>query len=235
MFHPRGPTFSELARQALSSTRRGYDLLAPKFDFTPFRTPDFILDAVTPHLPHVERSLDVCCGTGAAFRVLKPVTKRLVVGIDFSEGMLGEARRATPAIPGAAGVAFVRGDARAMPFDRAFGLATCFGALGHFVGEDQELFLAAVARALEPGGVFAFVTGGPVTPASLGWWMARGFNAAMHVRNAVLKPEFVMFYLTFMLPDVLEQLKRHGFVPEVRTLDLPHGISRLKLVLATRR
>ena len=39
MFHPQGPTFWELARQALSSTQRGYDLLAPKFDFTPFRTP----------------------------------------------------------------------------------------------------------------------------------------------------------------------------------------------------
>jgi hypothetical protein len=44
MFHPQGPTFWELARQVLSSTERGYDLLAPKFDFTPFRTPEEILD-----------------------------------------------------------------------------------------------------------------------------------------------------------------------------------------------
>jgi len=44
MFHPAGPTFWELAEQCLSSTERGYDLLAPKFDFTPFRTPDEILD-----------------------------------------------------------------------------------------------------------------------------------------------------------------------------------------------
>ena len=42
MYHPDGPTFWELARQALSSTTRGYDLLAPKFDVTPFRTPDGI-------------------------------------------------------------------------------------------------------------------------------------------------------------------------------------------------
>ena len=41
MFHAKGPTFWELAVQALSSTEHGYDLLAPKFDYTPFRTPDF--------------------------------------------------------------------------------------------------------------------------------------------------------------------------------------------------
>ena len=44
MFRPGGPTFVELARQALSSVERGYDLLAPKFDLTPFRTHDELLE-----------------------------------------------------------------------------------------------------------------------------------------------------------------------------------------------
>jgi SAM-dependent methyltransferase len=35
----------ELAVQALSSVEGGYDLLGPKFDCTPFRTPDRVLDA----------------------------------------------------------------------------------------------------------------------------------------------------------------------------------------------
>ncbi len=47
MFTKQGPTVRELAVQALSSTERGYDLLAPKFDHTPYRTPDQVLDAVT--------------------------------------------------------------------------------------------------------------------------------------------------------------------------------------------
>lgn len=47
MFTKQGPTVRELAVQALSSTERGYDLLAPKFDHTPYRTPDRVLDAVT--------------------------------------------------------------------------------------------------------------------------------------------------------------------------------------------
>ena len=36
MFSPRGPSVRELAVQALSSVEGGYDLLAPKFDHTPF-------------------------------------------------------------------------------------------------------------------------------------------------------------------------------------------------------
>ena len=45
MFSPQGPSLRELAMQALSSVEGGYDLLAPKFDHTPFRTPNGVLDA----------------------------------------------------------------------------------------------------------------------------------------------------------------------------------------------
>src|SRR5437016_914208 len=64
MFHPKGPSFLELARQALSSTERGYDLLAPKFEYTPFRTPDVILDQVGAYLKATApfgAALDICC------------------------------------------------------------------------------------------------------------------------------------------------------------------------------
>ena len=75
MFHPHGPTFFELAQQALSSTQRGYDLLAPKFDYTPFRTPRLVLDAVAAQLARVgplDRGLDLCCGTGAGSLQVSP-------------------------------------------------------------------------------------------------------------------------------------------------------------------
>ena len=102
MFHPQGPTLRELAVQALSSTERGYDLLAPKFDYTPFRTPEEIL---VPALSHLDRprsiaaALDMCCGTGAALRHLRPLCRDRVVGIDFSRGMLAIARRVTARRP----------------------------------------------------------------------------------------------------------------------------------------
>ena len=91
MFDPRGPTLVELARQALASTRRGYDLLAPKFDWTPFRTPDWLLEAVVPLLGEPGASIDLCCGTGAALPFLMRISRELVVGVDFSLGMLTEA------------------------------------------------------------------------------------------------------------------------------------------------
>src|SRR5438270_588909 len=103
MFHPQGPTLWELAVQALSSTERGYDLLAPKFEFTPFRTPDDILAKVAEHLQTLgafDSALDVCCGTGAGLRFLRPFCRQRAVGLDVSAGMLAEARRLTVDAPG---------------------------------------------------------------------------------------------------------------------------------------
>ena len=89
----------ELARQALSSVEGGYDLLAPKFDHTPFRTPDGMLDATAGALRPLGPfgpGLDVCCGTGAGMRVLRSVCLGQIAGVDFSAGMLAQARRAHP-------------------------------------------------------------------------------------------------------------------------------------------
>src|SRR5262245_60021277 len=127
MFSPQGPSLRELAVQALSSVERGYDLLAPKFDHTPFRTTDSVLDAVAEALRPLapfEAGLDVCCGTGAGMRVLAPLCAGSVTGVDFSAGMLAAARRAESC----AKARWVQADARAMPFTGAFDLAVSFGA-----------------------------------------------------------------------------------------------------------
>ncbi|MYS53678.1 methyltransferase domain-containing protein, partial [Streptomyces sp. SID6013] len=134
MFSPGGPTLRELAVQALSSVERGYDLLAPKFDHTPYRTPDRVLDAVARALEPMgpfPAGLDLCCGTGAGVGVLARVCRESVTGVDFSAGMLDVARRRVPP-PGPA-VSWVRADARALPFGPAFDLVVSFGAFGHFL------------------------------------------------------------------------------------------------------
>ncbi len=236
MFHQDGPSLWELAEQALSSTRDGYDKLGPKFDFTPFRTPQDLLDRVGPLLGEagsVDRALDVCCGTGGGMKMLRPLCREEVVGVDFSEGMLtvaaNELRREE-------GVPFrlVQDDAFEMDFDNEFDLATCFGALGHVLPPDEPAFLGGIYRALKPGGRFAILTHAYPPLYHPGLWAARGFNMAMHVRNAVLDPPFIMFYLTFTLPTAVQKIERHGFSVKVYDQPFDGKYHRLKLLVATK-
>lgn len=214
MFHPCGPTLRELVRQALSSTARGYDLLAPKFAYTPFRTPDEIIAVALSGLDRagsLATALDICCGTGAAIRHLRPLCRERVVGIDFSRGMLDVARRCTAEAPGEAAIELVRGNVLYMPFRAAFDVAVCFGALGHILPAEQWRFVGQVAKVLKPGGRFIFVTTPMPSLWSKRYWFARSFNAVMHLRNAVLSPPFIMYYLTFLLSQAVALLSQHGF------------------------
>jgi ubiquinone/menaquinone biosynthesis C-methylase UbiE len=219
--------------QALSSVEGGYNLLAPKFDYTPFRTPDRVLDATADALRPLGRfgpGLDVCCGTGAGMRVVQSVCRGPVMGIDFSAGMLIQAAAAHP------DGKWVRADARAMPFAAAFDLAVSFGALGHFLPAERPALFAGVYRALRPGGVFAFPIGAPQPITSRGYWALLGFDVAMRVRNAVWRPPFVMYYLTTPMHAVRNDLTGSGFtVPTVPLTALGQrddGNPRYRLVLA---
>jgi SAM-dependent methyltransferase len=237
MFHPQGPTFFELAEQALSSTQRGYDLLAPKFDYTPFRTPQPFLDAVAGYLRLLGpfgSGLDLCCGTGAGMALLRPLCRERVVGIDFSRGMLEVCRRDTARAPGTAVLEYVQGDVLALPFGPEFDVAVCFGALGHIPRRGQRRFVAEVARVLRPGGRFVFVTSYAPPAWSLRYWLAGLFDLAMAVRNVLVSPPFVMYYWTFLLPGARRLLRAEGFAVEERELGLARMPPELRLVVATR-
>jgi ubiquinone/menaquinone biosynthesis C-methylase UbiE len=233
VFSPHGPSLRELCVQALSSVERGYDLLAPKFDDTPFRTPDIVLGATVDALSAVgpfDRGLDVCCGTGAGLAVLGSLCRGRVTGVDFSAGMLAQARTAHPA------ATLVRADARALPFAGDFDLAVSFGALGHFLPAERAVLFEGVHRALRPGGLLAFPIGAPPPLTSVSHWALVGFDLTMRVRNAVWRPPFVMYYRTSPLPAVRDDLTAAGFT--VRAVGLPalgprrDGSPRGALVLA---
>jgi ubiquinone/menaquinone biosynthesis C-methylase UbiE len=235
MFSPRGPSPRELARQALSSVERGYDLLAPKFDHTPFRTPDGVLDATAGALRPLGPfgpGLDVCCGTGAGLGVLESVCLGPIAGVDFSTGMLAQARRAYP------DAGWVRADVRALPFAGAFDLAVSFGAFGHFLPTERPGLFAHVYRALRPGGVFAFPVPAPPPVTSRSYWALLGFDLAMRVRNAVWRPPFVMYYRTCPLPALRGDLTAAGFtvstVPLTALGRREDGSPWYRLVLARR-
>lgn len=235
MFSPQGPSLRELAIQALSSVERGYDLLAPKFDQTPFRTSDRVLDATADALRPLGpfgRGLDVCCGSGAGMRTLEPLCRGRITGVDFSVGMLAQARRAHP------DAEWVRADVRALSFAETFDVAVTFGALGHFLPSERPAVFAGVYRALRPGGLFAFPIGAP-PPITSGWyWTLLGFDLAMRVRNAVWRPPFVMYYRTCPLQAVRNDLTAAGFTVTTAPLTplgrREDGGPRFRLVLARR-
>ncbi|MFJ8389976.1 class I SAM-dependent methyltransferase [Streptomyces sp. NPDC094438] len=235
MFAPQGPTFRELAVQALSSVERGYDLLAPKFDRTPFRTPDVILGSVAGVLDGLGpfgRGLDLCCGTGAGIDVLGKVCREPVTGVDISAGMLAVAARSHPEAD------WVRADVRALPFRAEFDLAVSFGAFGHFLPRERPGLFAQAYAALRPGGRFAFPVVAPARPGSPVYFALLGFDAAMRVRNALWRPPFVMYYRGFRLSDVQRELAAAGFGVELYALpelgQRPDGSPRARLVVATK-
>ena len=237
MFDPRGPSLVELAKQALSSTTKGYDLLAPKFEYTPFRTPDEVLEPLAEAIgpaKSIDRALDVCCGTGAAMRVLRPLCREYVTGIDLSRGMLEEAEKLLEDGPGDAEVRLECVDTFEMDYDEEFDVVTTCGSLGHILEHQQDLFAHRVWSALRPGGRFVFPTSEMPPVASRRWLVSRTFNAVMHLRNAVIKPPFIMFYLTFTEERAREVLGRKGFEIEVQRPYEGSDFSALRLMVATK-
>src|SRR6476660_3949618 len=101
-----------------------------------------------------------------------------------------------------------------MTYENEFDGVTCVGAFGHILEKDEPEFLRRIHTALKPGGRFVFATGPRPRPTNVWFWAAHGFNAVMHVRNAIYKPEFVMYYLTFLWPEVWRKLERAGFRAE---------------------
>ncbi|WP_274917742.1 class I SAM-dependent methyltransferase [Streptomyces sp. WZ-12] len=249
MFAPEGPTLRELAVQALSSVERGYDLLAPKFDRTPFRTPDAVLRPVLRELQGLgpfANGLDLCCGTGAGMAVLAQVCRKRVTGVDVSAGMLAVGRARGPEDGRAADAVggggprwdWVRADARALPFGPVFDVVVSFGAFGHFLPRERPGLFGQVAGVLRPGGRFVFPVMAPTRPGSPAYWALLGFDAAMRVRNALWRPQFVMYYRGFRLSQVRAELARAGFAVEWRALPelgrRADGSPRGRLMVATR-
>ena len=152
------PSFFELARQAFSDTRRGYDLLAPKFEETPYATPIEWLraslvrtDERYPLSAEETRGLDLACGTGRAVRMLRRSCEE-VVGIDFSSGMLEQAQRFSR---GYDGVSYRLCDLQELSIaPESFDRIVTFGAWGHILPSFRERLLHQIVGALRPGGTF---------------------------------------------------------------------------------
>ena len=100
-----------------------------------------------------DRVLDVACGPGNFTRDFGAAAGGgLAVGIDASTSMLAVAARENEG----ANVAYLRGDAHALPFrDASFDAVCCFAAL--YLIEEPMQALAEVLRVLAPGGRVALL------------------------------------------------------------------------------
>ena len=121
-----------------------------------------------------DRVLDVACGPGNFSRDFAAAARDgLVVGLDASESMLAVAVRETESD----NVAYVRGDARDLPFrDGSFDAVCCFAAL--YLIEEPMRAVAELARVLAPGGRLALLSScsrGPV-PAAMANSVVHGLS-----------------------------------------------------------
>lgn len=101
-----------------------------------------------------DRALDVCTGTGALLPVVAQRSGQggLLVGLDFSGGML---RQAKAKLAGMAGVVLVRADAEQLPFrGETFHAVTCSHAFYELKGTGAERTLREIVRVLRPDGRF---------------------------------------------------------------------------------
>ena len=104
-----------------------------------------------------ERVLDVATGTGhAALELAARLPRGRATGVDFSAGMLAQARQKAAA-RGIANVDFAEMDMLDLRFDGPpFDAALC--SFGIFFVEDMETALAQIAAHVRPGGRVAFST-----------------------------------------------------------------------------
>ena len=100
--------------------------------------------------------------------------------------------------------------------------------------DDLDRWMQQVSLALRPGGRFVFATGPMPRPNEPWFWMSHGFNAVMRMRNALLRPQFIMYYNTFTWPEVRPLLERHGLSVEARTGICPAPYERAAIVVATK-
>ena len=140
-----------------------------------------------------DRVLDVACGPGNFSRHFAAVVapEGVCVGLDASATMLQRAVQDTPGEE----VAYVRGDAMALPFrDESFDAVCCFAALNLI--PDPEATLGEIARVLAPGGRVALLTSSTVGPPPLPTLeRLAGRLGGMHV---------------FSAGEIVEDLRRRG-------------------------
>lgn len=194
----RSPSYWELAVEATTNTRQGYNLLAPRFEATGYATPAFWVEACArrvealfPLDPEHARGADLACGTGRGLFTLRQSCRQWD-GYDFSPGMLKQARKRIGPDPE---VDLIESDLAALELpEGAYDRVVTFGAWGHILAPWRSRLFEQIVRSLRPDGVFYTITADRASPWNPEGWAASFFDLAIGVRNRLLGDPFHMYY-----------------------------------------
>ena len=102
-------------------------------------------------LAPASKVLDLCCGSGRHSRILHRLGYH-VTGVDLSETLLAEAKKADPD----GRIRWIHGDMRHVPLDETFdAVFNLFTSFGYFEDDaENEAVLGEISRLLRPGGRF---------------------------------------------------------------------------------
>jgi demethylmenaquinone methyltransferase / 2-methoxy-6-polyprenyl-1,4-benzoquinol methylase len=144
---------NDIARHLFAGLPPRYESLAQALSLGQYRSwRRALVDRVVPDRPR--RVLDVASGTAGVAIAVAERTAASITGIDISEAMLAQGRRAVADRGLGDRISLHAGRAEALPFDDAEFDALTFTFLLRYV-EDPAATLAEMARVLRGGGVMA--------------------------------------------------------------------------------
>ena len=136
-----------------------------------------VREAIAGRVPADLSVLDVATGTGDLALALRAAGVERVTGLDFSEAMLSAAT-GKEAASGAKGIAWVEGDAMALPFpDATFAAVTVGFGLRNM--PDYPGALREMTRVLVPGGTFVCLETTPLQTPLLREIFSWGFTRVL--------------------------------------------------------
>lgn len=160
------------------------------------------------------RVLEVACGAGSALTYLAQAASQ-VVGMDYTQGVLGYARQATK-------TPLVQADAQTLPFGgEHFDLVICFEAIYYLA--DYRRFLQESWRVLAPGGRLLICQSNPNWPNFVPGAMSHYYPPLPELATSVRKAGFGEVRCFGILP-IQQSSARQRVINQVRRWVTQSGI-----------
>ncbi|OGZ08386.1 MAG: hypothetical protein A3C13_01680 [Candidatus Lloydbacteria bacterium RIFCSPHIGHO2_02_FULL_50_11] len=241
------------AQKLAEEMRKTYDNVAGEFSASRTKFWDE-LAFLAEHTQRDDHVLDIGCGNGRFFPLVREKHAQYV-GIDYSEGLIREAKRLHP------NGNFIVGDATQLPFpDNTFDIAYSFAVIHHVPSkEPRAQFVCEAARVLRHGSIFVLSVWRLWTPSNFGklFWEGTKNRAAtaipsllsydnklgMAVKNALDMGDLMLtfgkkkaprYLHAFTKGELVKLLTKNGF--SILSVDsIAHGNKEKNIVVVARK